>query len=130
MKLIDSTFFKLEEIYEYEFVDELHNMVDIMVEEDESFTLFNGIVSHNSAVTPLMSARDPKLHGVYPLGGKPLNVREKKPVDLMKSEKFTNILSILGLKIGVEPILPDGKWLVYEIDGKEYLVNENDLILD
>lgn len=65
------------------------------------------VAEGDSAVTPLMSARDPKLHGVYPLGGKPLNVREKKPVDLMKSEKFTNILSILGLKIGVEPKIED-----------------------
>ena len=41
-------------------------------------------------------------YGVYPLKGKPLNVRDATHAQVMKNEEIKNVLDILGLKIGVE----------------------------
>lgn len=39
-------------------------------------------------------------YGVFPLKGKPLNVRDASFVQIMKNEEIKNIVEILGLKIG------------------------------
>lgn len=41
-------------------------------------------------------------YGVYPLKGKPLNVRDATHANVMKNEEIKNIIDILGLKHGVE----------------------------
>lgn len=95
-----------------------HNMIDIEVEEDHTFTLANGIVSHNSASKAVQGGRNKNpFIGSFPLKGKPLNVREKeiervlgikdkkKPGEKEKKSKpslIQNILTIMGLKIGVK----------------------------
>tara|TARA_B100000929_G_scaffold290599_1_gene284877 strand:+ start:34403 stop:36253 length:1851 start_codon:yes stop_codon:yes gene_type:complete len=56
----------------------------------------------DSAAKTLLSAREPKTIGVYPLKGKPLNVRDIKLKRLTSNEEFANIMSILGLKLGHE----------------------------
>lgn len=39
-------------------------------------------------------------YGVFPLKGKPLNVREASTAQLLKNEEIKNIITILGLKLG------------------------------
>jgi len=58
------------------------------------------IVEGDSAAKALLSARDPKLHGVYALKGKPLNVRDINPTKLTNNEEFANLMAILGVKVG------------------------------
>jgi len=41
-------------------------------------------------------------YGVFPLKGKPLNVREAQHAQMMKNDEVQNIVKILGLKFGVE----------------------------
>lgn len=59
----------------------------------------------DSAAKTILSARDPKVVGVYPLKGKPLNVRDIKVTRLTSNEEFANIMSIVGLKIGEEAVI-------------------------
>eukprot|EP00934_Nitzschia_sp_Nitz4_P007169 Nitzschia sp. Nitz4//scaffold1_size375055//264446//269078//NITZ4_000304-RA/size375055-augustus-gene-0.688-mRNA-1//1//CDS//3329541129//7159//frame0 len=40
-------------------------------------------------------------YGVFPLKGKPLNVRDASHMQVMKNEEIKNIIDILGLKMGV-----------------------------
>ena len=40
-------------------------------------------------------------YGVFPLKGKPLNVREATHAQIMKNEEIKNVVEILGLKFGV-----------------------------
>ena len=41
-------------------------------------------------------------YGVFPLKGKPLNVREASDAVVKKNEEIKNLLDIMGLQIGVE----------------------------
>jgi DNA topoisomerase-2 len=54
----------------------------------------------DSAAKTILSARDPNFIGVYPLKGKPLNVRDIKISKLTGNEEFANIMAINGLKLG------------------------------
>lgn len=54
----------------------------------------------DSAAKTILSARNAVVHGVFPLKGKPINVRDVDIKKLSKNEEFQNIMSILGLKIG------------------------------
>jgi hypothetical protein len=138
IRLID-----IDEVVEIEHV----NGIDLEVEEDQTFTLADGIISHNSAAKSLFAARGKNPYiGTFPLKGKVLNVREKdiarvlgldKKKEREKEGKKTEpneiqkILTLIGLKIGV-PVetIPkeDGEWVELEIDGKKMVVNENDNI--
>lgn len=57
----------------------------------------------DSAAKTILSARDPKKHGVFPLKGKPLNVRDIPVKKLLANEEIKNIMTILGLEVGVKP---------------------------
>lgn len=76
----------------------------------------------DSASRPIVSSRDAKKHGVFPLKGKPLNVRDIDVKKLVANEEFQNIMSILGLKIGHQ---------VKDVDdlrfGKICIVSDQDL---
>lgn len=61
-------------------------------------TLF--ICEGESAKNPLISARNPKLHGVYPLQGKPMNVRGKSKATIMANTELSDLMQILGLTLG------------------------------
>lgn len=61
----------------------------------------------NSAAKPILSARNAKIHGVFPLKGKPINVRDVDIKKLTANEEFQNIMAIVGLKIGHEVKSPD-----------------------
>ena len=60
----------------------------------------------DSAAKTIMAARDSVLHGVFPLKGKPLNVRDIEVKKLVANEEFQNIISILGLKLGEKVTKP------------------------
>ncbi len=64
----------------------------------ENRTLF--VCEGQSALGALISIRDSKKHGGYPLRGKVMNVRGMKPVEIMKNKEITELLSIIGLKFG------------------------------
>lgn len=53
----------------------------------------------DSAKNSLLSVKNPK-RGIFCLKGKPINVRDKKLLDLLQNEEFKNIMLILGLEIG------------------------------
>jgi DNA gyrase/topoisomerase IV subunit B len=55
----------------------------------------------DSASKSILSARDPRLHAVFALKGKPINVGGVDPKKLMDNDEFKNILTITGLKLGV-----------------------------
>ena len=77
------------------------NMVDISVEEDETFVLSNGVISHNSAKNSIMSARGNNPYiGVFPLRGKLLNVRNAPTKKILENEEIVNMLAITGLQLG------------------------------
>ncbi len=97
---VEKTLFRLVDIEEYEVVDQLHNMYDIMVEDDCSFTIANGVISHNSALSPILEVRNPKTDGGYPLRGKVMNVRGMQPVDILKNKEIAELMSIIGLEFG------------------------------
>lgn len=80
------------------------NMVDLTVDGDESFTLANGIISHNSARKSIHEARGKNPYiGSFALRGKPLNITDSETTDILKNNEIKNILKIVGLKIG-EPV--------------------------
>jgi DNA topoisomerase-2 len=57
----------------------------------------------DSAANPLVSARDPKIHGVFPLKGKMINVRDVSKAILLNNEELKNLMLILGLQFGETP---------------------------
>lgn len=65
------------------------------------------IAEGDSAKVSIQSSRDPNFHGVFPLKGKPLNVRGMKIKDLLSNSELENIMKILGLQFGVQHKLSD-----------------------
>lgn len=65
------------------------------------------IAEGDSAAKPLQSARNPEFHGVYPQKGKPINVRDRKLSDLIDNVELSEMMRIIGLQFGVEPMLSD-----------------------
>lgn len=61
----------------------------------EECTLF--ICEGDSAANPLISARDPKKHGVFALKGKPLNMGNAKIEQIKKNVEIQNLMAALGL---------------------------------
>lgn len=57
------------------------------------------IAEGDSAVAGLRPARNPKIHGLFPLKGKPLNVKGIPLAKAMANEEVKNIVAILGLPL-------------------------------
>ncbi len=49
---------------------------------------------------PRAHARITQYYGVFPLKGKPLNVRDAKHAQIIKNQEIQNVCKILGLKFG------------------------------
>lgn len=102
--MIEQNFLELVEIESVVKTDEYVNMVDISIDDnDASFTLSNGIISHNSARTLAIAGfsqtgRD--YYGAFPLKGKPLNVRDTTLAKIKNNDEIKNIIQILGLEFG------------------------------
>lgn len=56
------------------------------------------IAEGDSAAKALQSARDPEFHGVFPLKGKPINVRGMKLKQLLENTELDSLMTILGLQ--------------------------------
>ena len=91
----EENFFELMEIDEITETQEILNCIDLTIEEDQSFVLGNGIVSHNSAMGSILQKRDPKNDGVYALKGKIKNC--KNIGDLSDNKEILELMQILGL---------------------------------
>lgn len=55
----------------------------------------------DSALGHFTNTRDNDIHGGFPLRGKPKNISEMKPTEIIKNRELSNIMAILGLEIGV-----------------------------
>lgn len=55
-----------------------------------------------SAVSGLLSGRDPKTMACFPLRGKPINVTPMELKDILENREFKNIMTITGLQFGVK----------------------------
>jgi len=96
-------YLELVDIENIEFTNIYDNMVDISVDVDETFSLSNGIISHNSASSSAiagLSEVDSSYFGIFPLRGKPLNVRDTNLQKVRENEETKNIINILGLEFG------------------------------
>lgn len=58
------------------------------------------LVEGDSALSGILSGRDTKLHGAYPLRGKPINVYDMSPADVIENAEFKNLMNIIGLQLG------------------------------
>jgi DNA gyrase/topoisomerase IV subunit B len=90
------------ELVEIESIDSIGfiNVVDIGVEDDASFILSNGIISHNSALSSIRQYRDPQTFGAFPLKGKFINVSEMTNSEVIKNDEAVQLMASLGLKFG------------------------------
>jgi len=57
------------------------------------------IAEGDSAIAGLRPARDPRLHGLFPLRGKPLNVKGMSLAKAMQNEEIQHIVAILNLPL-------------------------------
>ena len=114
MTNIVENFLELVDIEDIQLTEEYKNMIDISVEDDETFVLENGLVSHNSASSAFRKYRDPRTQGAFPLRGKFINVSDLSPLKVVKNKEVTALLSAVGLKLGEEAKdLRYGKILIY-----------------
>lgn len=65
-----------------------------------------------SAIGPLISVRDPAKVGGYSLRGKVMNVSGMNPVDIIKNKEYRELMSVIGLEFGKEPVLNYGKIII------------------
>lgn len=73
-------------------------------------TLF--IAEGDSAIAGLRPARNPKIHGLFPLRGKPMNCKGMALAKALANEELKNIVAILGLPLNEK--LQDLNELNYE----------------
>lgn len=118
--MITENFLELEEILDIEITEEYVNMVDISVEEDFSFLLSNGFVSHNSASVSFRKYRDSQTQGAFTLRGKFMNVAETTTQKLVDNNEVVNLMASLGLKLGQKVKSSDIRY------GKIYLAVDAD----
>ena len=57
------------------------------------------IAEGDSAIAGLRPARDPKIHALFPLKGKPLNVKGMALAKAIQNEEIKNLISIIGLPL-------------------------------
>lgn len=78
-------------------VDKFH---DATTKDRSEAILF--IVEGDSALSAILSGRDPKTMGAFPLRGKPINVTPMDLKDILENTEFKNIMTITGLQFGVK----------------------------
>ena len=109
--MIVENFLELIDIDDIIITNEYVNMVDISVEGDESFTLGNGIISHNSAGNSCRKYRDPQTQAIFNLKGKFVNsskITDKvllfNPKDNTPTEA-SHLMNAIGLELN-KPVNP------------------------
>jgi len=107
-------FIELVDIDEISIESQYQNSVDLTIEGDKSFTLSNGIVSHNSASSAFRQHRDPMIQGAFPLRGKFINVMELPNTKVIQNQEVKSLLASIGLKMGEPPTdIRYGKIFIY-----------------
>jgi DNA gyrase subunit B len=112
MKIVEN-FLELVEIDDIIFTDEYINMVDISVEDDQSFLLDTGIVSHNSAGDATRKFRDPQTQAIFKLKGKFVNSSKTTDKQLLvnpkdgKPTEAANLINALGLELNKKVVAED-----------------------
>jgi hypothetical protein len=104
------------ELANYEYVDIksvkksgcVVRMNDIQVEDNETFFLSNGILTHNSAIASFVEIRNPENQAGMPLRGKVLNVYGKAPIDAMENAEVADIVTALNLEFNEQM----GEWVL------------------
>ena len=92
-------------------------MNDIQVEDNETFILGNGILSHNSAIASFTEIRNPETQAGLPLRGKVLNVYGKAPIDAMENAEVADIVTAINLEFNEQM----GDWIL-DKNAKTYVV--------
>lgn len=72
---------------------------DIEVSNDHSFTLANGLISHNSAQSSLCSCIGRDGCGYYSLRGLPINALDNSIQRIASNQEFKDVMNILDLDI-------------------------------
>jgi hypothetical protein len=67
--------------------------------------------------------------GCYPLKGKPINALAATTKELMDNKEFTELMTILGLKIGEKVKIEVDSLFEIVIDGSTYIVSTDDIIV-
>ena len=82
----------------------------------------------DSALSGLLSGRDPKTMACFPLRGKPINVTPMELKDILDNKEFKNIMTISGLQFGVkvEELNDSDDWYSVIIENETFIVNGND----
>lgn len=93
------------------------SMNDIQIEDNETFFLANGILTHNSAIASFTEIRNPETQAGMPLRGKVLNVYGKAPIDAMENAEVADIVTALNLEFNEQM----GDWVIGK-DAKVYEV--------
>lgn len=119
MDNLELSFFELVDITEIK-EDTYYNMVDLSIEDDQSFILSNGLVSHNSAIAGLATVRDPDIHGGLGLRGKVLNVNGEIPKRVLDNTTLVDIMNSINLMIGERAIRNQLRY------GKIYIAADQD----
>lgn len=92
MPLKKSTF----NIKEILYLSEREDVYDLEVKETHNFALASGVFVHNSA----KQGRDRKFQAILPLFGKVLNTERARLDQIIKSDKFKNLIIAIGGGIG------------------------------
>jgi DNA topoisomerase-2 len=106
-------------------IGKLDDAVKAGTAESEKCMIFlaEGDSASSSVIAGLSSVPDPDYYGVFPLKGKPLNVRDVNIGKIKDNEEIKNIINILGLEFGKK--YTDLKKLRY---GKVVLMADADCI--
>ena len=83
-------------------------MNDIQIEDNETFFLSNGILTHNSAIASFTEIRNPEHQAGMPLRGKVLNVYGKAPIDAMENAEVADIVTAINLEFNEQM----GDWII------------------
>jgi DNA topoisomerase-2 len=111
---IIENFLELVDIESVEYTGAYQNSTDISVDDDASFVLASGLVSHNSASSAFRKYRNPNYQGAFPLRGKFINVSEMPATKVIQNQEVKDLLAAIGLKLGEAPKdLRYGKVLIY-----------------
>lgn len=117
-ELVDIDNVNQEDIY--------RNCVDITVDNDNhTFLLSSGIVSHNSALGGLLPSLGRKDKAYYMLKGKPLNAYNSPQSKFVQNKELSGLYQII--KNGVEYVdKQDGEYYEITLNGEQMIVNIND----
>jgi len=121
---------------EYEFINiksviktnKIVKMNDIQVEDNETFFISNGILTHNSAIASFTEIRNPETQAGMPLRGKVLNVYGKAPIDAMENAEVADIVTAINLEFNEQM----GDWIIqpnvkiYEIKYESFFEVDDD----